>query len=74
MTFPGYMIPEIRTRTGVTARLRSIELDGFEDFDERQQRNVASLSSSLGKRTGRKFTQRRIVVNGAEVVRVWRIS
>ena len=67
-------IPEIRTRTGVTAKLRAIKLDGHEDFDERLQRNVASLSSSLYKRTGRKFTQRRIVVNGAEVVRVWRIK
>ena len=67
-------IPEIRTRTGVTAKLRSIKIDGFEDFDERQQRNVASLSSSLGKRTRRKFTQRRLVVDGAEVVRVYRIK
>ena len=72
-------IPEIRSRTGVTARLRNIKLNGFEDFDEGTQRNVSSLCSSLGKRTGWKFTQRRIMVDmvGAadrvEVVRVWRI-
>ena len=66
-------IPEIRSRTGVTARLRAIPLNGKgEDFDEDTQRNVSSLCSSLGKRTGWKFTQRRIVVDGVEVVRVWR--
>ena len=65
-------IPEIRSRTGVTARLRAIKLDGHADFDEDTQRNVSSLCSSLGKRTGWKFTQRRIVVDGVEVVRVWR--
>ena len=67
-------IPEIRSRTGVTARLRSIKLNGFADFDEDTQRNVSSLCSSLGHRTGWKFTQRRIVVDGVEVVRVWRIK
>ena len=66
-------IPEIRSRTGVTAKLRAIKLNGSEDFDEDTQRNVSSLCSSLEKRTGMKFTQRRIAVNGVDVVRVWRI-
>ena len=48
-------------------------LDKFDDFDEGTQRNVSSLCSSLGKRTGMQFTQRRIAVNGVDVVRVWRI-
>ena len=65
-------IPEIRSRTGVTARLRSIKLNSSHDFDEGTQRNVSSLCSSLEKRTGMKFTQRRIAVNGVDVVRVWR--
>ena len=66
-------IPEIRSRSGVTAKLRAIKLNGFDDFDEGTQRNVSSLCSSLGHRMGWKFTQRRIAVNGVDVVRVWRI-
>ena len=66
-------IPEIRSRSGVTAKLRAIKLNKFDDFDEGTQRNVSSLCSSLGHRMGWKFTQRRIAVNGVDVVRVWRI-
>ena len=64
-------IPEVRGRTGATAKLRAIKLNDWDDFTESERHSISSICSALARKTGRKFVQR--LMEGG-VLRVWRVS
>ena len=63
-------IPLAKGWTGVTEKLRAMEVGEHVDFPLGQ--NVSTMCSGMGKKSGKKFVSRTIQEGGKEFIRVWR--